>query len=467
MPVEEASRVEELIRNFDEVKPNAEWMDEYRSVAFGKAVTLPRVENGMLDPERNVPRVMADVDQVTMHGLDWPATVRYGAPSLGAALSYVGAYRRTDAVRWQQFPDTTGLRTMLWRDALGGLAAVGAATLINRQIDKQFFSAQATDVGSCIADLAVSPIVASLRMNPFAKTLALVSVHTAGKLADGLTQHRALYQGPGAFGASMESAFNLDVRKRSEESLSDSVAKASQVAATRPEALRYKLNQDARDLGQQRNLGAMAIAYADSLVKSTTLPTTGQKLQFKSDLDLGCNAARYYNLADRHLDKSLRHITDLARSQSSRHIEEEKAVDNIIRDRVEQKLEAIYGPHDMKSAFETIKTALLAHREDLVRMADSIAQDVANQPEKPANPQFVAKLARDGALLRFALCEQDIDNGEIERAGRQYWLGDLMLLKARDLGYAKANVEQLSGIEAMLGMRLYDLKSSQGKPHHK
>ncbi|MBY0552738.1 MAG: hypothetical protein K2W95_35975 [Candidatus Obscuribacterales bacterium] len=447
--------VEELIQRFEDnaTLPNVGWLDDSRSNAWGRSVALPTKEYGMLDPERNIPTVMADVHQQTVHGLSWPTTVEYGGPALSGIAGWSGAYFRTDKVRWAQFPDQTGLTKRLTRDGLGSLAAVGVATLINRQIDKHFFAGQATDIGSCAADLVVAPVVACTGLSPLRKTLALVSVHTLGKVVDSFTQTPALYEGPSPFAPSMLKAFQNDWNSRSKETLNESISRASQIAATRPEVLRYQLNHEAQSLFEQRYCGAMAIAYADSQSKSVALKNSGLRLNFKSELDLGGNAARYYNLADRYLDGSLNHITDSARNGSRQHIDEKRAIDETIKTRVQEKLSVIYGPHDLKDAYKTIKVVLPTHVQELTDMADKIALQVSSQPAKPANPEFVAKLARDGALMRYALCEHDMETGNMTRSAQHLDLAQRMLKKAKDLGYAPGNLEQLTQIEE--GLKLW------------
>lgn len=466
--------VEDVIREFNSnLKPKAEskWLDEARSDAW--CSHLPAAKLVLHDQAR------------------FESLSQHSEPSATSSLLCNGVafgttlLSNTSRISRQGNFDAHSTGGHLARSSVGAIAAVGASAFISNQLDKYIFTEARRNSATFYSDLTI-PFVALIPVGLIPKALSMVAVHSVGRMLDSRAEDplKAMAdwfktcvsmaeieknRKADLLRPELNAAFEKDANERTKQSLTESLSVAGKMVSIDSDSVRNELLQKKPcTVVQERAAGAMAIAYADTLSSSVVLPS-GKTLRFHCNLDFGGNAARFYNLAERNLRSSVGHGDFYETRQSPAHAAAERVVDEVINERITAKIRSTYvRDSDLKMAYDTLRQALRTDREDVEALADGLAVEVSKHKvsllsqeglSEPLHLQltwesrrtFLKKLAMDGALVRFALCETDLEGGNLKQAAQHYRLARRLQEISANFG---SRVNLLFSLQENLGFRL-------------
>lgn len=88
--------------------------------------------------------------------------------------------------------------------------------------------------------------------------------------------------------------------------------------------------------------------------------------------------------------------------------------------------------------------------DDVHALASSVLNELRVIPEKPNNPRYGAKLARDGALLHLALCEFELDRGDKGNASSYLTLADQLVRLSDKLDTSTGAQSDSAGLKEII-----------------
>lgn len=253
-----------------------------------------------------------------------------------------------------------------------------------------------------------------------ARLSALVGAYTLGRLAN-LAHSWMHVPIPGIGDANYAKNLNADLaeslkkdnHRLSNDSFNGIVEAGAKLAMENDGALKLQFEQfvcdhqnDANRAYLSHGTAALATAVGDVILdrgtKIDSIDSMSEgRLLAGGGYDLGGGALKYYRLAAANLIDLQNHASTVGLNKQQ--------VDELIESRksIESRMHKIYGRHDLERLFGELQTQFRQNENDLGRFAVNLASQVKAIPASTVrnDPQYVAKLCRDVALVDLAAAE--------------------------------------------------------------
>jgi len=353
------------------------------------------------------------------------------------------------------------------------LALVGTGWTLGRMQNTGAGEAALWGAGGTLAAIALAP-------NPEMKVL-VAGLGVAGYIGTRFTSK------DGQQGVNMNNdawdALKGDQTTRTKGSMDTAIGKFAQLGAETPGTLTfYWLDW----MNRNRNFDSQLSAYRGGailsaslgetlLAKGTLMPSDKTQSTFipgTSGLDIGGDAYRKLLIAQNCLNNAQK------ATQNPTEIADLKSVGDQVTSTINSK---ILGRHDMNNALDLMTGWYHQHLQDGGQLTERITAGItANIANQNANPQFVAKLCRDSALMKMALAKFNIGHDAGSAASLMYGGNPAgngqvaapdgvfnLLDKARQLDPNNPDLQQLQDLANGIGNQMpAAVRAQYANPHY-